>query len=69
MTLSPMGYLYKFDPNAPVGQRLVRKRHLEQPWGAGKPEFSVQTMTGDELRFVAAVIDDAWELDRAGVHV
>lgn len=59
MTLSPMGYYYRFSPTAPVGQRLVRKRHLEQPWEAGKPEFSVQTMTGDELRFVAAVIDDA----------
>lgn len=62
MTLSPMGYLYKFDPNAPAGQRLVRKRHLEQPWETGK----MDTMTGDELRFVAAVIDDA----RVGVvHV
>lgn len=59
MTLSPMGYLYKFDPNAPAGQRLARKRHHEQPWEVGKPEFSIQLMSPEELRFVAGVIDAA----------
>lgn len=58
-TLSPDGFYYKFTPNAPAGERLTRKRHLEQPWEVGKPEFSIQTMTGEELRFVAALIDDA----------
>lgn len=59
MTLSPMGYLYKFDPDAPPGKRLARKRHHEQPWMIGQPDFSLQTMTADELRFVAGVIDEA----------
>lgn len=61
MTLSPQGYYYRFDPNAPAGQRLTRKRHMEQPWGSGQPEFSLQTMTAEELRFVAGVIDAARE--------
>jgi hypothetical protein len=60
MTLSPQGYYYRFDPNAPAGQRLTRKRHHEQPWSA---EFTMQTMTAEELRFVAGVIDEA----RAGI--
>lgn len=59
MILSPMGYYYRFQFDAPAGQRLTRKRHMEQPWEAGKPEFSVQTMSADELRFVAGVIDEA----------
>jgi hypothetical protein len=59
MTLSPLGYYYRFNPNAPAGERLTRKRHLEQDWTAGKPEFSIQTMPADELRFVAGVIDEA----------
>lgn len=59
MKLSPMGYYYRFDLNAPSGERLARKRHLEQPWAVG---FTVQTMTAEELRFVAGVIDGArWE--------
>jgi hypothetical protein len=58
MKLSPQGWYYKFDPNAPAGQRLARKRHHEQPWS---PEFSLQTMTSEELRFVAGVIDAARE--------
>ena len=59
MKLSPMGYYYRFDPNAPSGERLARKRHLEQPWAVGRPDFSLQTMTAEELRFVAGVIDAA----------
>lgn len=59
LTLSPLSYYYRFDPNAPAGERLTRKRHLEQPWESGKPEFSIQTMPADELRFVAGVIDAA----------
>lgn len=55
-TLSPQGYYYKFDMDAPAGRRLVRKRHLEQSW---HPEFSVQMMSADELRFVAGIIDEA----------
>lgn len=62
--LSPLGYYYKFDPQAPSGERLVRKRHMEQSWEVGKPEFSIQLMSAEELRFVAGVIDDA----RAGVR-
>lgn len=57
--MSPMGYYYRFDPTAPAGERLTRKRHMEQPWTAGQPEFTVQTMTAEELRFVAGVIDEA----------
>ena len=63
MTLSPEGWYYKFTPTAPSGERLTRKRHMEQPWTAGAPDFSVQLMSAEELRFVAAVIDEA----RAGV--
>jgi hypothetical protein len=59
MLLSPSGYYYRFNPNGPAGQRLMRKRHMEQSWEAGKPEFSIQTMSAEELRFVAGVIDDA----------
>jgi hypothetical protein len=57
--LSPQGYYYRFDPNAPAGQRLTRKRHHEQPWSVGQPEFTIQLMTAEELRFVAGVIDEA----------
>lgn len=59
MTLSPEGFYYRFRPTDPAGQRLTRKRHLEQPWSAGHPQFSVQTMSAEELRFVAGVIDEA----------
>jgi hypothetical protein len=59
MKLSPMNWYYRFDPNAPAGERLTRKRHHEQPWTAGAPDFSLQTMTAEELRFVAGVIDEA----------
>jgi hypothetical protein len=59
MKLSPQGWYYKFDLNAPAGERLTRKRHHEQPWSAGAPDFSLQTMTPEELRFVAGVIDEA----------
>lgn len=59
MKLSPENWYYKFDPNGPTGQRLTRKRHMEQPWTAGHPQFSIQTMSPDELRFVAGVIDEA----------
>lgn len=55
MRLSPDGYYYKFSPTAPIGQRLVRKRHMEQPWFA---EFTVQLMSPEELRFVADLIDE-----------
>lgn len=56
MTLSPEGWYYKFTPTAPSGERLTRKRHMEQPW---TPDFSIQTMSAEELRFVAGVIDEA----------
>lgn len=59
MTLSPEGWYYKFTPTAPSGERLTRKRHMEQPWTAGAPEFSIQMMSAEELRFVAGVIDEA----------
>lgn len=55
---SPDGFYYRFDPSAPAGQRLVRRAALDQPWGVGRPEFSIQLMSPDELRFVAAVIDE-----------
>lgn len=57
MTLSPMGYYYRFDLSAPAGQRLTRRHPKETNWGVGKPEFSIQLMTAEELRFVAGVID------------
>lgn len=59
MTKSPQGFYYRFDPNAPAEQRLTRRASLDQDWGVGRPEFSVQLMSPDELRFVAALIDDA----------
>lgn len=55
MRLSPDGYYYRFDPNGPAGERLVRKRHMEQPWSS---EFTIQTMSPEELRFVADLIDE-----------
>jgi hypothetical protein len=58
MRLSPDGYYYKFSATAPAGERLVRKRHMEQQWEAGKPEFTVQLMSPEELRFVADLIDE-----------
>jgi hypothetical protein len=58
MRLSPDGYYYRFDPHGPAGERLVRKRHMEQQWEAGKPEFTIQTMSPEELRFVADLIDE-----------
>ena len=61
--LSPLGYHYRFDTQAPAGQRLTRRLPTETTWGVGKPEFSIQTMSAEELRFVAGVIDEA----RAGV--
>ena len=61
---SPDGFYYRFDPNAPAGQRLTRRASADQPWSTGRPEFSIQLMSPDELRFVAAVIDEG----RAG-HV
>lgn len=57
--LSPMGYNYRFDPGAPSNQRLTRKGPKDETWGTGMPGFDVQTMSPDELRFVAQVIDDA----------
>lgn len=51
---SPDGFYYRFDPNAPAGQRLVRRASADQPWGTGQMEL----MSPDELRFVAAVIDE-----------
>lgn len=64
MVMSPEGFYYKFSPSAPSGERLTRKRHLEQPWSAGHPQFSVQTMSAEELRFVAGVIDEARSVGR-----
>jgi hypothetical protein len=59
MKLSPRGWYYKFDPKAPAGERLTRKRRLDEPWSVGQPEFSLQLVTAEELRFVAGVIDEA----------
>lgn len=59
MKLSPQGWYYKFDPSAASGERITRKRHVEQPWTVGQPEFSIQLLSADELRFVAGVIDEA----------
>lgn len=50
--LSPMGYFYKFDPEA----GLARKRPGDPHWSIG---FSVQEMTPEELRHVAGVMDAA----------
>lgn len=55
VTLSPQGFEYRYDPNAPAGQRLARRTHPGQPWGT----FSIQHMSAEELRFVAGVIDEA----------
>lgn len=55
--LSPDQYYYKFDPSLPPGQRLWRRASEDQPWGQGKPTFSIQHMSAAELRFVAGVID------------
>jgi hypothetical protein len=55
MCLSPDGYYYRFDPRGPAGERLVRKRHMEQMWSS---EFTIQTMSPEELRFVADLIDE-----------
>lgn len=55
MQLSPDGFYYRFDPHAPSGERLVRKRHMEQMWSS---EFTVQLMSPEELRFVADLIDE-----------
>lgn len=57
--LSPDGYYYRFDPSAPPGQRLWRRASTDESWGQGKPAFSVQHMSADELRYVANLIDDA----------
>lgn len=57
MKLSPENWYYKFDPNGPSGQRLTRKRHMEQSWAVTTD--SVQLMSAEELRFVAGVIDEA----------
>jgi len=52
---SPMGWFYRFDPTAPSGQRLFRRRDPRHKW----EDFSIQLMTPDELRYVASVIDEA----------
>lgn len=57
--LSPDGYYYRFDPSLPPGQRLWRRSKPTEPWGQGKPTFSIQHMSAAELRFVAALIDAA----------
>lgn len=54
---SPLGYLYRYDPKAPPGQRLARRRTDLRPWQLGKPEFSIQTLPPDELRHIADLID------------
>lgn len=59
MRKSPNGYYYKFDPTAPAGERLTRKRGLGDRWTSGHPDFSLQTISAEELRFIAGVIDDA----------
>lgn len=59
---SPMGYYYKFVPQQVASNRLYRRSALDQPWGQGQTDFSVQHMTADELRFIAGVIDDALAL-------
>lgn len=55
--ISPDGFYYRFDPNAPTGQRLLRRASADQPWSTNRPEG----MSPDELRFVAGVIDRARE--------
>ncbi len=57
--MSPDGFYYKFDPKRPPGQRLWRRASADEPWGQGKPTFSVQFMSAAELRYVANLIDDA----------
>lgn len=56
---SPLGYFYKYDPQAPAGVRLVRRRWDDFNWEVGQPEFSVQLMPAAELRHIADVIDAA----------
>lgn len=55
--LSPMGWYYKFDPLAPPGERLVRKRQLNHLWSV--EPINIQHMTPDELRFIARLMDEA----------
>lgn len=57
--MSPDGWYYRFDPTATPGQRLWRRAKLTEPWAQGKPTFSIQYMSAAELRFVAALIDEA----------
>lgn len=61
MTLSPQGFEYRYDPNAPAGQRLARRTRADQPWAT----FSIQHMSAEELRFVAALIDEARHVGKA----
>lgn len=59
MNLSPMGFQYRYDPNGTPGQLLARKLPSDDTWGVGGRDFSIQTMTSAELRYVAGIIDDA----------
>lgn len=61
VTLSPQGFEYRYDPNAPAGQRLARRTPPSTSWGFGMPTFSIHHMSAEELRFVAALIDEARE--------
>lgn len=54
---SPLGYFYRYDPKAPLGQRLARRHNHDEFWQVGKPEFSIQAMPPEELRHIADLID------------
>lgn len=59
VTLSPDGFEYRYLIDAPAGQRLSRRTPPATTWGMGMPTFSIQHISAEELRFVAALIDEA----------
>lgn len=52
--VSPDGFLYEFDRNGPPGRRLWQM----QPNLPGRWLPQIQDMSTDELRYVAAFIDE-----------
>lgn len=54
---SPLGYFYSYNQFAPLAFRLARGPTEDGPWEIGKPEFSLQAMSPEELRHIADLID------------
>ncbi len=58
---SPMGFYYKFDNHAPSGERLARRTSESGPFSVGQPDFSIQTMSAEELEHIARLMRAAWK--------